>query len=74
MVTISGTVQDTNGDPLQGVTVIIVNATTESVAATATTDSNGEYSQSVGADIYHILFSYEDSGEQYQTGSKPNVA
>lgn len=73
MVDISGTVTDTDGDALGGVKVVVINEANDSVAATATTASDGTYSVTVGSDSYHILYSLEDGGQRYNTDSYPEV-
>jgi hypothetical protein len=73
MVDISGTVTDEDGDALDGVQVTVINETTDSVAATTTTDSNGDYSVTVGSDSYHVLFYYVDGGSDFNTDSYPYI-
>jgi hypothetical protein len=74
MVDISGTVTNNDGDSLGGVTVIVIDETNDAVAGTTTTASDGTYSITVGSNSYHVLFSYEESGEQYNTDSYPYVS
>jgi len=73
MVDISGTVTDEDGDTLGGVQVIVIDETNDVVAATTTTASDGTYSVTVGSNSYHVLFSYEDGGNQYNTDSYPFI-
>lgn len=73
MVDISGTVTDGDGEPLGGVTVIVIDEANDSVAASTTTASDGTYSVTVGSNSYHVLLSYEANGEQYNTDSYPYV-
>jgi hypothetical protein len=74
MVDISGTVTDKDGNALGGVPVAIIDEANDSVAATTTTDSSGNYSVTVGSNSYHVLFAYEESGEQYNTDSYPFIS
>lgn len=74
MVTISGTVTDTNDEPVVGVQVYVYDEDDEDIADEGTTDSNGDFSFDVGDNTYHVIFSYEDGdGDEYNTKSYPKV-
>jgi hypothetical protein len=74
MVDISGTVTDEDGETLSGVKVIVIDESNDSVAATTTTANDGTYSVTVGSNSYHVLFSYQANGEDYNTDSYPYIA
>jgi hypothetical protein len=69
---ISGTVT-LNQSATQGVQIVVINTNTDSVAATTTTDSNGDYTVDVPANsAFHIAAQYEDGqGDKYNALSKP---
>ena len=73
MVTISGNVTDDEGNPLNGVNVTIIDTVNDAVAATTTTDANGDYSVSVGSNTYHVLIYYDDGSKDYNTESYPYI-
>jgi hypothetical protein len=75
MVTISGNVTDDEGNALNGVNVTVIDTVNDAVAATTTTDSNGDYSVSVGSNTYHVLLYYDDpnNSKDYNTESYPYI-
>jgi len=74
MVDISGTVTDQDGNALGSVQVVVIDEANDAIAATTTTASDGTYSVTVGSNTYHVLFSYQASGEDYNTDSYPNIS
>jgi hypothetical protein len=72
---ISGKVEDASGNAIQGATVYIVRQSDDSIVATETTDSAGEY-QVVGlsdTDTYHVTAQYDDGSTKYAGTSYPEV-
>jgi hypothetical protein len=54
--TITGTVQDTSGNPLTGVTVNVENPSTDATVTSTTTASDGTFSASVSSGTYNVEF------------------
>ena len=79
MSTIQGEVTDQDDNPIADVAVVLLNTTDSNVAnwtiaATATTDSAGEYSFGGlnETDEYHVVIQYETAeGELFNSESKP---
>jgi hypothetical protein len=72
---ISGTVEDAGGNAIQGARVFIVRESDDSVVATETTDSLGEY-QVVGLsdfETYFVVAQYDDGSTKYNGTSYPVV-
>jgi len=70
---IAGTVT-LSGSGVQGAKVYVINTDADTVAGTATTDANGDYSVTVPADSpYHIAVQYDDGSQKYNALSKPFV-
>jgi hypothetical protein len=71
--TISGVVT-ISGTGVQGAKIYVINQENDSIEATATTDSNGNYSVTVPAlPLYHVTVQYDDGSEKYNAPSKPYV-
>jgi hypothetical protein len=74
-IEISGTVEDTNGTAISGATVYVVRESDDTVVATTTSDSAGEY-QVTGLDdteTYHVGAQYDDGSTKYHGESYPFV-
>jgi hypothetical protein len=54
--TITGTVEDTSGNPQTGVTVNVQNPSTDATVTSTTTASDGTFSASVSAGTYNVEF------------------
>jgi Carboxypeptidase regulatory-like domain/Bacterial Ig-like domain (group 1) len=54
--TITGTVEDTSGNPLTGVTVNVLDPSTDSTVTSTTTASDGTFSASVNSGTYNVQF------------------
>jgi hypothetical protein len=54
--TITGTVEDTSGTALVGVTVNVLNPSTDSTVTSTTTASDGTFSASVNSGTYNVEF------------------
>jgi Carboxypeptidase regulatory-like domain/Bacterial Ig-like domain (group 1) len=54
--TITGTVEDTSGNPLASVTVNVQDPSTDSTVASTTTGSDGTFSASVNSGTYNVEF------------------
>lgn len=72
--TISGTVRK-GLSTVQGATIHAINDSKNRVEATATSDSNGNYSVDVTpGDVYHVTVQYDDGTNKYDEESKPFIA
>src|ERR1039457_409205 len=54
--TITGTVEDTSGNPLASVTVNVLNPSTDSTVTSTTTANDGTFSASVSSGTYNVEF------------------
>jgi hypothetical protein len=73
---ISGTVEDTNGNLIDGATIFIIRESDDTVVDTTTTDSAGEY-QVTGlndTETYHVAAQYDDGSTKYSGESYPAVS
>lgn len=64
---ISGTVTNA-GTPIQGATVYVVDSTNGDLEGSATTDSNGDYSLTVGTGlVIDVVVQYDDGSDTFNT-------
>ena len=69
--TISGTV-NLSSSGVEGAKLFLVNETTGQLAATTTTDVDGNYKFGVGSgNTYHVVVQYDDGSTKYNAKSKP---
>lgn len=76
MVTkISGTVEDANGNSIQGATIYVVRGFDDTVVATTTTDSVGAYEVTglESTNTYHVAAQYNDGSTVYAGESYPFI-
>lgn len=72
--TISGLVTDSNGNPLDGAQVYIINDDDGTMEATTTTASDGTYSASVASGTdYTVISHYESSGDYSAGTARPYI-
>jgi hypothetical protein len=70
---ISGTVS-LSGSGVQGARVFVIDTDTDTIEATATTDTYGDYSVTVPAEApYHVAVQYDDGSQKYNALSKPYI-
>jgi len=73
---ISGKVEDASGNVIQGATVYIVRESDDTIVATESTDSAGEYVVTglSDTDTYHVTAQYDDGSTKYAGTSYPAVS